>query len=433
MLGTLVIAAAALATGVSEADKAAAARSAAVAALGPTVTWTKRTSAGKKSWLSITSDATGLRLAAGEYNGGRIHTSTNGGESWTEQQGSMNIGLQFLDSSDDGSRLVGFRSGSRSINSAIFKSGNGGVSWQEMKQGFYRGATCDRACHTIVTTQFKEPPPPPPPGGGGGAERNRRAITSDGPIISVDGGIAWQDASLDDKPNQFTVMSKDTGPNKRPVAMIGIHAATPNADISNGDTVMVKRGSGAWTIALNLNTDEAQSFFLPAVNADGRVMLVSADGLPGKAGVFYVSTNRGGSWTKHAIVPEGGVGAGETVRSRVFASSHSGKTLAGVYYVKLADGEARNSGVLVSLDGGVSWAKQPLAVPDDESFSNVAVSGDGTRIVVAANRGYIYTGVVNPLPGPAGWLAWEYQTAMGVALGATAAGVPIGAAALREK
>lgn len=416
-LGALVVAAAALATGVSEADKAAAARSAAVAALGPTVTWTKRTSAGKKAWRGVTSDATGLRLAAG-VDGGRIHTSTNGGESWTEQQGSLIKEWAFLDSSDDGSRLVSATTnGPMILSSDLFVSSNGGVLWEPSTHvtDRFKGATCDRTCKTIATGMLTLP------------------LTYLGPYVSFDGGNAWQYASDTTAPS-FTVMSKDTGPDNWPVAMIGVHNSDP-ASVLN--TIMVKRGSGVWTTALNLNTDEAHGFNFPAVNADGRAMLVSTVGLVGKAGVFYVSTNRGGSWAKHAIVPEGGVGAGDKVLSpsNSVATSHSGKTLAVTYYVKAADNSRKNPGFLVSLDGGVSWAKQPLDVPDDVAILSVAVSGDGTRIVVTAGGDYIYTGVVNPLPGPAGsdWLAWEYQTAMGVALGATAAGVPIGTAALREK
>tara|TARA_B100000963_G_scaffold287483_1_gene256674 strand:- start:109 stop:735 length:627 start_codon:yes stop_codon:yes gene_type:complete len=199
-------------------------------------------------------------------------------------------------------------------------------------------------------------------------------------------------------------------------------------------SIAIKRGTNAWARALSIG-DDADVFNGVGVNADGTVMVAATGGLPGKAGVFYVSTNRGNSWTKHAIVPEGGVGAGDKVTSpdRSVAISHSGKTLAVTYYVQAADNSKKNHGVLVSLDGGVSWAKQSLDVPDGAEYLSVAVSGDGTRIVVTARGGYIYTGVVNPLPGPADWLAWEYQTAMGVALGATAAGVPIGTAALREK
>lgn len=407
MLGTLVIAAAALATGVSEADKAAAARSAAVAALGPTVTWTKRTSAGKKYWYAITSDVTGLRLAAGGING-RIHTSINGGESWTEQQGSPIKDWLWIDSSDDGGRVVGADS-----QGHLFVSFNGGSSWERKTHGakVFWDATCDRTCKTIATTTVTLGTP----------------NVHHGPYVSIDGGNAWQDASDETAPNIFTAMSKDTSPDHQPVAMIGVH--TPDALTI---TIMVKRGSGAWTTALNLNPADATEFLRTAVNADGRVMVATTGGLPGKAGVFYVSTNRGISWTKHAIVPEGEVGAGEYVVG-VSAISHSGKTLVVSYQLSDKGENTRNPGILVSLDGGVSWAKQPLDVPDDVTFLNVAVSGDGTRIVVAAYGGYIYTGVVNPLPGPAGWLAWEYQTAMGVALGATAVGVPIGAAALREK
>lgn len=384
-------------TGVSEADKAAAARSAAVAALGPTVTWTKRTSAGKKDWYPVASDATGLRLAAG-VDDGHIHTSTNGGESWTKQAASGVETWQMIDSSDSGTRIVA--SGN---DENVHVSTDGGLSWTQAtvaadaKDVF--AVSCTRDCRTIAISRYDT-----------------------GGELSTDGGTSWTPVNYPggSEPSYNIAVSADTDANGVPLASIGI--TKPGFEGHPFSSVLVKTGTADWR---RVSVDDNANFWTGAVNQDGSVMLAGAsrNDDDGKSNGVYVSYNGGISWSKRILFP-----SAEKFDCNYVAMDDSGATMAA--YVSGA-----TVGVFVSLDGGASWAKQPLDVSHDVTPLSVAVSGDGTRIVVTAFGGYIYTGVVNPLPGPAGsdWLAWEYQTAMGVALGATAAGVPIGAAALREK
>jgi hypothetical protein len=96
------------------------------------IMWTEQTSAGSRTWQSITSSADGTKLAAVVYDG-RIYRSVNGGVDWTEVTSTSPANMttnrywRSITSSADGMKLAAVAYGGR-----IYTSVNGGVDWTEV-------------------------------------------------------------------------------------------------------------------------------------------------------------------------------------------------------------------------------------------------------------------------------------------------------------
>jgi uncharacterized delta-60 repeat protein len=79
-------------------------------------------------WTTIACSADGTKLAAGQ-NPGKIHTSNNGGVTWTEQSQSPAGSCRTLVSSADGTRLVAAVAPIASTSTQLHISTDSGVSW----------------------------------------------------------------------------------------------------------------------------------------------------------------------------------------------------------------------------------------------------------------------------------------------------------------
>lgn len=91
------------------------------------VTWTQRTSAGIRSWLSIVSSSNGTKLAAIVGNGGYIYTSSDSGETWTQRTSAGSRNWNAIASSDDGVKLVA----AVTNGGYIYTSSDSGETWVE--------------------------------------------------------------------------------------------------------------------------------------------------------------------------------------------------------------------------------------------------------------------------------------------------------------
>ena len=83
------------------------------------LSWTARETS--RQWTSVASSADGRKLIAAAY-GGNIHTSGDGGVSWTARESARN--WHAVASSADGARLVALEVGGQ-----IYTSSNGGANW----------------------------------------------------------------------------------------------------------------------------------------------------------------------------------------------------------------------------------------------------------------------------------------------------------------
>jgi len=374
MLGTLVIAAAALTTGVSEA---------AVAALGPTVTWTKRTSAGTNEWYSITSDATGLRLVAGVQIG-NLHTSTNGGESWTERYPRGNANPQtWWSACDDRCETIA----AVCVDNSVDISRDGGKTWTKEKvtddDVLLQAVSVDATGDNIVVSSFESTLMGVYSKTGRSGVWTKKLNSASFPIALSGNGLKIAILDMDGHMR----ISHDAGASWSGNILSGVRWFAANRDCTTMVAPHIDANEEMEVGHIQVTTDGGLTWNSRIATSDGTKRKWSASGLDNTGKIIVISET---------------VGINPTT-SKLYAS----------------------------FDGGFSWAQQTIDIQGE--VKEIAVSGDGTHIAVAVYKDFIYTGVVNPLPGPAGWLAWEYQTAMGVALGATTACVPIGAAALREK
>ena len=88
------------------------------------MSWTK-TSAPTANWKCVASSSDGTKLVAG-VEGGRIWTSSNSGNTWTEQTRAPSVGWQSVASSSDGIKLVACMS-----FGSIYTSDDLGITWRE--------------------------------------------------------------------------------------------------------------------------------------------------------------------------------------------------------------------------------------------------------------------------------------------------------------
>ncbi|MFA6463584.1 MAG: hypothetical protein WCV55_01105 [Candidatus Paceibacterota bacterium] len=90
------------------------------------ITWNAIT-VGNAYWSSIASSADGMKLVATVYYGGRIYTSTDGGNNWTPRDSGRYWGGSV--SSPDGTKLAAVVAGAYDSSGYIYISTDSGVTW----------------------------------------------------------------------------------------------------------------------------------------------------------------------------------------------------------------------------------------------------------------------------------------------------------------
>jgi len=319
------------------------------------VNWLQ-SSAPSAGWSSLASSSDG-RYLAGAVVGGRIHTSTNFGTTWTLQTNAPTSPFSCaVASSADGSRLV-----VAIFDGGIYTSTNFGVDW---------------ALTTAPITRW-------------------RAVAS-----SADGShlLAGQDGS-----NLY--VSTNFGA----TWTIYLAASSPAnwrgvASSADGRNLVGVGDDGPVSTSTNFGVNWTQQPFIPGIgswysvasSADGRRLIAGA-------GELFISTNFGVNWTAQTGVLTNGANWSSV------ASSSDGSRLAAV---------AAGNGLYTSTDFGATWTLQ-TAVPTNAAWKAVALSSDGSRVAAAVNGGGIYLGVL-PIPGQVagGWAAigvggWSQGSAPG--------------------
>jgi hypothetical protein len=96
------------------------------------ISWARRTSDVGRVWNSITSDSSGTKLAA-VVNNGYIYTSKDSGTTWSTSTASGVKNWISITSSADGTKLA-----AAAINSHIYTSTDGGATWTQSTTGIAR-------------------------------------------------------------------------------------------------------------------------------------------------------------------------------------------------------------------------------------------------------------------------------------------------------
>ncbi len=341
------------------------------------VTWTRQPSAGILKSLhrgtAISADGTKIAIAK---NNGYINTSVDGGVSWTERTASGQRNWQDLCSSSDGTRLFAAVS-----SGYIYTSIDSGATWTECTTA---GSRYWR-CITVSSDGMKI-----------------AAATWLGTALiytSIDGGATWTDstpagisgiwsiASSSDGTRIFAaeafgsiVTSLDGGATwaeygpAESKSWYGIDVSADGtavaAVVANG-SVYTSTDSG--TTYLERTSAGTKGWYDVAVSSDGsRIVACNAN-----YGYIYTSPNGGETWTERTA-------AGYMILSGIAASADG---------MKIAACNMFSRDIYTSTDGGHVWINR--TVPEMSVFTGIASSADGTSLVAVCNTnayssGYVY-------------------------------------------
>jgi hypothetical protein len=305
-------------------------------------------SAGVRNWHQITASADGQRLAASDY-GSYIHTSTDGGVTWKEQQGSGRRLWSSLRSSSDGLKLLaGADDPSDPYGLGfLYTSSDGGESWVE-RQGAGRGYGW------------------------------RLAYSADGTVLVA---AAYSDGDLATGGGGFLYTSSDGGESWTKQIQAGRGQWLSVASSSNGQrlvgTVFKRVADSSLRVVLVTSSDGGQTWSERDLNDpdgltwagySGSGVVSSSDGLKlvaiavnsATSRGFIVSSSDGGeSWSRIASAGERNWGG--------IAASSSGDVLYAV------DGQNRE--IWRSDNGGSSWSFAWRMLGE---FKSLTTNGDGS-------------------------------------------------------
>jgi hypothetical protein len=208
-------------------------------------------------------------------------------------------------------------------------------------------------------------------------------------LTNVPGAFFWvtvSNTSVQMLPNTGYIVTNTTAP-----ATLTLPASPAVGDVYKVAAV----GAGGWIIAQNANQailsgnlsgSVGQNWKTSAPSAYWTTIASSADGTKLAAavstGYIWTSTNSGATWTQQT-------GSGTHYWSSIASSADGTKLVATVGYTIF--NASQQGAIYTSTDSGVSWTphtSSPLS--SSLSWSSVASSADGTKIVAAVHSGQLY-------------------------------------------
>ncbi len=307
-------------------------------------TW-KQTTAPVANWVSVTSSADGMRLAALTTDGQAVLISTNGGTNWTWSSPTNGAAMgSCIRSSADGGVLVtcGFIDPTGEFAGDIIISTNSGASWFT--------STAPHLSWTGV------------------------ASSADGTMLvavsayrrSFGGGI---------------MTSADSGSTWNPTDAAGLNVAY-NGVACRADGLQVMAATDFIDTSANAGATWSQTFAPGsgwasiAGSADGTRWAAASDNNGSGGGPIYLSSDSGVTWNPSSAPITNWVS---------IASSADGTRLAAV---AAGTGIVPVGAIYMSSDSGATWTTPVIPVGN---WSSVASSADGTKLVAAVHGGHIYT------------------------------------------
>jgi len=238
---------------------------------------------------------------AGDYPGGRLYISTDGGSSWNETQpaGNTDVAWSTTSMSQDGAKIIaGY--GNNGYTGKLFISTNRGSSWNEIQ-----------------------------------------------PAGNKD-DLSWTIAS----------MSSDGTKIIAGVSEVGINMDTPFSYLYNARLYISTDGGSTWNQTKPVISPDSINYDISAWSA----ISVSSDGtkiLSGSGDGLYISTDSGTSWSE--TQPEGYDEYGYLNWGATSMSSNGTKIIAGTngyYYGRLYIHQQQNANTNISITsplGGENW------------------------------------------------------------------------------
>ncbi|MGA1236891.1 MAG: WD40/YVTN/BNR-like repeat-containing protein [Limisphaerales bacterium] len=279
------------------------------------------------NWSSLASSADGNKLVAVAYGGG-IHTSTDGGSTWTPGTNAPTAYWQSVASSADGARLVALEGGFRlSGGGRIYTSTDGGANWVARTQApaaAWRAVASSADGSRLVALAY-----------------------AGGIYFSMDRGETWSRGIGAPEIYWSSVAASADG--LRFVA------------VGKGGMYFSENGGATWTLS---HTAPAVDWLSVAVSADGMKLVAGVN-----MGGIYTSTDRGVTWTERTSAPGVGIWAlgSSADGTRLVAASYRGR-------------------IYTSTDSGVTW----VARESSRNWQCIAMSVDGTRLIAGDYAGALY-------------------------------------------
>jgi uncharacterized protein YjbI with pentapeptide repeats len=322
---------------------------------------------GNLYWQKVASSSNGVNLVAVADND-YIYTSADAGGSWMARSNGLPNGgvaswISVASSADGTTILAG------TIGDYLYISTNSGSTWTQSTNGIVSqggsgweywigvAVSADGSKLVAVDSQFS----------------NGGYI-----YVSHDSGATWMAES-----NYVMDPSSPNGPGTANWTAVASSAdGSKLIAIDNGSLFYTSTNSG---LTWHANTNALNSWSCVACSADGTHLIA------GTWGDFpYTSIDSGATWT--ALT--NGIPGDDWY---AVASSANGSTLlAGSAY----------SGFFLSTNAGVSWAMESNGIPNSTSWSwsTVATSADGRKLLVAALNSQLYTSdyAANPFAGTDG-------------------------------
>jgi hypothetical protein len=285
-------------------------------------TWTLQAGAGTRNWGCLCVSAGGQRMCAAVI-GGYIYVSSDGGATWAERQGGGSRSWYGLDCSPDGAFIAAASYG------AIYTSDDYGDSWEEKPSAGARSWTkiaCSQDGQRLAA-----------PAGNGYV------------YTSNDFGATWT-AHTDIGSRQYPSIASSWDGSRLVVGVRGGYLYTSS---DRGSTWQERTGAGTgeWNYI--------------AASGDGQAVAAAAS-----SGYLYTSIDGGGSWTAHASL-------GTATWYGVARSSNG---------ARLAAARSTSPYVLISTDGGSSWAERTTPT----LFYGLTGSADGSTLVARGSNSYLY-------------------------------------------
>lgn len=304
------------------------------------------TSAPNKTWQKVVASADADRLAAFYY--GQVYISTNTGLTWiTNSLPPGSYCLSAASSADGSVLLAGMQSG------GICTSTNGGVTWStnNVPQSSWQPVAISADGSRLT------------------------ALASFGNLLytSTNSGMTWTSNSPPTPTGSYTWSSMACSADGKKLALAGWQALSMNV---YGGAIFTSTNSGAtWQPTSAPSTNWGSI----AGSADGVRLVATASyntysGYPHN-GVFC-STNSGATWTPVSIPTE----------MQDYISV--GCSTNGSQWVAASSSSSSPSRIYTSTNSGASWVTNNSPVA---TWSSLAASADGSKLIASVYGGLIYT------------------------------------------
>lgn len=309
------------------------------------------------SFICLSSSDDCIKAIAGGFSPFGIWYSTDGGKTWSQSSGGIQVTLgtiSSLSSSSDGTKAI-----AGIMKSGLWYSTNGGQFWTQSNENtgtFSFISISGNGLNAVAGSKFFD-----------------KKLW-----YSTDGGATWQQSassSANYANYGFIYVSIDSN---------GTNAVAVGKYSSDTSLWYSTDGGANWTISLTVsNFFLYGSYTFVIISSDGTKAIAGGDvGTFSSIGLFY-SIDGGQNWSSSVLTPN--------IMGIIFNSA----SISSNGLVMVAS--SNNTGIWYSTDGGQTWSRGYVGTNVD----SVVISGDGNRAVAGGSLGSF--GLLYSIDGGKNW------------------------------